>query len=72
MTQDKLETIRALWNREPSIPVEEIAEMVGMSYNCVRATIKKIAVCDEVGLPLTGIIKKRGESQRATRLWLNK
>ena len=38
------------------MPVKEIAEMVELSNNSVRATIKKIAMCEEIGVPLTDII----------------
>ena len=64
MTPDKLETIKALWNREPSIPIKEIASMVGMSYNSVRAAIKKLAVCEEVGVAITDTIKKKGRKPK--------
>ena len=67
MTEEKLEIIKTLWTREPNISVKEIAATVGLSYGCVRATIKNIAQYEEIGLPLADIITKKGRRPKINR-----
>ena len=64
LTVERLELIRALWRREPPIPIKDIATLVGMSYNPVRVAIKKIVECEELGLSLSEIVKPKGRKPK--------
>ena len=63
-TVERSEVIRTLWKREPPIPIKDIASIVGMSYHPVLGAIKKIVECEELGLPLSEIVKPKGRKPK--------